>query len=463
MSKIDVLVAEIGSTTTVINAFDQVRYGHPLLVGQGMAATTVEQGDVNAGLNNAIRDLKRKIGDGLAWGEIYASSSAAGGLKMTVHGLAYSMTAKAGNEAALGAGAVVRLVTAGVLNKYDLNKIEQIKPNIILLAGGVDHGESDTALTNAHLIAGKLTEMNHFPPVVYAGNKVVAEEVADIFSKHKIRCIITDNVYPEIDQLNVEPSRKIIQTVFEENICEAPGMAKIRQMVGGRIMPTPGAVMQAAKLLYQDIGDLMVIDVGGATTDVHSVTEAPFKTNTVVAGAEPKAKRTVEGDLGVYINASNVIALAGVEKIRASFGEEYQNLIRPIPDSPQGVRLMQHLTEVAVVTAVSRHAGVLKPLFGQSGGRSLLLGKDLTSIKWIIGTGGALTRLPGGKELLEKVKCAKDHQELRPSLCAIPVIDRNYIMASAGVLSLHYPEAALRLIKDSITADGEIPDEKPEV
>ena len=463
MITVDVLVAEIGSTTTAINAFDQVESSRPLCIGQGMAATTAEQGNVNVGLNNAIVDLERQLGDSLSWGELYASSSAAGGLKMTVHGLAYNMTAKAGNEAALGAGAVVHLVTAGVLKRYDLKKLKEIRPNIILLAGGVDYGESDTALANAGLIARALKEINHFPPVVYAGNKAVAEEIADVFARHKIECINTENVYPEIDQLNVEPSRKIIQAVFEENICEAPGMARIRQMVKGRIMPTPGAVMQAAKLLYQDIGDLMVIDVGGATTDVHSVTEPPARGDTVVANVEPIAKRTVEGDLGVFINSPNVVMLAGDDKIRAGFGEDYQRLIKPIPDSPPGIKLMQYLTRVAIANAVSRHVGAIKPLYGQGSHRSLMIGKDLASVRWIIGTGGALSRLPGGEEMLKEVRRERNSKEMRPPNDAICLLDRHYIMASTGVLSLQYPATALRLIKDSLKLDGEISNAKPKI
>lgn len=449
MAEIDILVAEIGSTTTVINAFDKIHSDNPILVGQGMAPTTVDQGDVTIGLNGAIDDLKRKIGN-VAWKEMYASSSAAGGLKMTVHGLVYNMTARAGNEAALGAGAVVRLVTAGILKKNDLKKIKEIKPSIILLAGGVDYGEYETALTNAELIASMLNEIGISPPVVYAGNKVVQEEISDIFKEHNIRCIVTENVYPEIDVLNVEPCRKIIQKVFEENICEAPGMSKIRQMVKGYIMPTPGAVMEAAKLLYDVIGDLMVLDVGGATTDVHSITEGPERTNTVLAGVEPKAKRTVEGDLGVYVNSPNVIALVGVERIKEMFGDDYEKLIKPIPDSQNGIRLMQLLTEVAVETAVARHVGRLKPIYGQTGGRYLLTGKDLSNVKWIIGTGGALTGLPGGKEVLEKLRRKGDSKELLPSLDSEVLLDKRYIMAATGVLSRQYPDAALKLLENSL-------------
>ncbi|NLC63888.1 MAG: DNA mismatch repair protein MutL, partial [Thermoanaerobacterales bacterium] len=131
MKKVDVLVAEIGSTTTVVNAFYDFGSKQPKLLGQGIAATTVLDGDVTIGLENAVKDLEKKIKSTLKWDKIMASSSAAGGLKMTVHGLVYDMTAKAAKEAALGAGAVLHFVTAGILSDEDINQILKIMPNII--------------------------------------------------------------------------------------------------------------------------------------------------------------------------------------------------------------------------------------------------------------------------------------------------------------------------------------------
>jgi len=114
---IDVLVAEIGSTTTAVNAFTNIKTNNPRFLGQGYAQTTISEGDVTIGLNQAIEDLKQKLNaTSLTWQESFASSSAAGGLKMTVHGLVYDMTVKAAKEAALGAGANIHLISAGKLN-----------------------------------------------------------------------------------------------------------------------------------------------------------------------------------------------------------------------------------------------------------------------------------------------------------------------------------------------------------
>jgi hypothetical protein len=262
--KIDVLVAEIGSTTTVVNAFNNINSPDPVFLGQGQAPTSVLEGDVRIGLNSAIDDLAGSLNaQSIEYTEMIATSSAAGGLKMTVHGLVYDMTARAAKEAALGAGAIIHQVTAGKLRRTDLKKIEEIHPNIILLAGGVDYGERDTAIYNAELLAG----LNLPIPLIYAGNVENQEEIKLIFEGTNYKLYIVDNVYPKIDELNVEPTRKVIQDAFEEHIIHAPGMEHVRDLVNGPIIPTPGAVMESSKLLYEKIGDVMVLDVGGATTD----------------------------------------------------------------------------------------------------------------------------------------------------------------------------------------------------
>ncbi|WP_041424153.1 GlmL-related ornithine degradation protein [Thermosediminibacter oceani] len=446
--EVDVLVAEIGSTTTLVNAFKGLGTPCPEFVGQGLAPTTVLQGDVTVGLEGAVKDLEKRLGKAVKWKRMMATSSAAGGLKMTVHGLVYDMTAKAAKEAALGAGAVLHMMTAGFLSQSDLEKIRKIKPNIILLAGGVDYGEKKTVIENARKIAEHCPDI----PVIYAGNVAAREEVAEIFSG-KNRVFFVENVYPRIDELNVEPARRVIQQVFEEHIVVAPGMEKIRTMVDGPIVPTPGAVMMAALLLKEDIGDLIVVDVGGATTDVHSVTEGSEEINRILIAPEPAAKRTVEGDLGVYVNRYNVVEVLGFEEARKKFGDNLSHALEvqpPVPKNQDEVWLAEFLTEIAAVTAVNRHAGGIKHLYGPTGRYTVAEGKDLTGVKWIIGTGGALTRLPGGRRILEKIRSKTTGKKLLPGEDARVLIDRDYIMASTGVLSKEYPDDAIKLLKKSL-------------
>ena len=450
--KIDVLVAEIGSTTTVVNAFDHLESDSPVFLGQGQAPTSVKEGDVNIGLQAAIVDMKKNLhieNEKLEYTNMLATSSAAGGLRMTVHGLVYDMTVKAAKEAALGAGANIHLITAGKLSKVDMIKLDRIKPNIILIAGGVDYGERETALYNSELIAA--SDLNI--PVIYAGNIAVADDVKLIFeaySKEK-NLHIVPNVYPKIDILNIEPTREVIQDIFEEHITEAKGMEKIREMVNGPIIPTPGAVMKASKILKDEIGDLVTIDVGGATTDIHSVTEGTEKVNKILVEPEPVAKRTVEGDLGVFINKKNIVDIIKIEKLEKELNmssediEKFTDSDIAIPQTEEHKRFIERLTKEAVIVSINRHAGGYRTYFGGKT-NTLAFGKDLTAVKWIVGTGGALTRLTAREEILNSISQFNRADKLLPTAEAKILIDNDYIMASLGVLSSLNKEAAIKLL-----------------
>ena len=174
---------------------------------------------------------------------------------MTVHGLVHDMTVKAAQEAALGAGANLKLITASLLSDFDIKRLKALKPNIIMIAGGVDYGEAKTSLANSETISS--LKLN--TPVVYAGNSAVRDEVREIFRKHGQEefLFVTENVYPKIDSLNVEPARKIIHLF--ENISPRRRGWKSRNRLR-KIIPL-GAVMKAA--LHKTLGDLVCVDVGG--------------------------------------------------------------------------------------------------------------------------------------------------------------------------------------------------------
>ncbi|MBN2880249.1 MAG: glutamate mutase L [Clostridia bacterium] len=452
--KADVLVAEIGSTTTVVNAFNIKDKSE--FLGSGQSPTTVNEGDVNIGLKNAVDDLCKKLGaDKMQYDELLATSSAAGGLKMTVHGLVYDMTVRAAKEAALGAGANIHMITAGRLTRTDLEKIKQIRPNIMLLAGGVNYGERETAIYNAELIAGLHLDV----PVIYAGNVQNQDEIRLIFEGSKAKLYIVENVYPKIDQLNVEPARKVIQDVFEEHITHAPGMGRVRDMVNGNIIPTPAGVMEATKVIAEFLGDVVTVDVGGATTDIHSVTEGSEEISRQLISPEPHAKRTVEGDLGVYVNASNLIEMAGRDELKKALAvndEELDEIIAehmPIPITDIDKKFTEILTSTACKLAMQRHAGEFIELFSTAGKRTIAQGKDLTAVKYIIGTGGALTRLPGGYGILRGTLLMSKGLKLMPKDTAKVLLDADYIMASLGVLSKKYKEKSIELLKKSLRID----------
>lgn len=452
--KIDALVAEIGSTTTVINAFNNLETENPIFLGSGYSPTTVLEGDVTIGLNKAILELKTKLNvDKIEAKEIFASSSAAGGLKMSVHGLVYDMTVKAAKEAALGAGANIKMITSGLLDDFQIQEIKEEPLNIIMIAGGVDYGERTTAIENAKKIANLELSI----PVIYAGNIQNQKSIKKIFlnSNQSDYLYISKNVYPKIDFLEVDEPRKIIQDAFEKHIIHAPGMEKVKSFINESIIPTPGAVMEASILLEREIGDLLTIDVGGATTDIHSVTEGKTEIEKIMIAPEPFAKRTVEGDLGVYINKDNIIELITKKKLMKNLNNsehELETIIdnyRPIPINRQ-IPLTEELAKEAIIQAIERHSGRLVNMYTASGKMTYAEGKDLSNVKFIIATGGALTKLPNRVKIIKKALAKKSITILKPNDKAEVLIDKDYIMASLGVLSKKHPEAALKLLKKSL-------------
>ncbi|HEY5548329.1 MAG TPA: glutamate mutase L [Coriobacteriia bacterium] len=432
--RIDALVAEVGSTTTTVSAFDGLSSSSvtpPVLLGQGVAPTSVADGDVSIGVSAARADLESRLGP-LAPDVTLATSSAAGGLRMTVHGLTQRMTATAAREAALGAGAVVEYQTSGRLRDHDLQRIAAVQPSLILLAGGVEGGDSDTVLYNAR----RLTELEIRPIVVYGGNSRAADEARDILEPAGFRVRVTANVYPGVDELDIVPARAVIHDAFEEHITHAPGMERIAGFVTGHILPTPGAVLLAAELFAKAVGDLIVIDVGGATTDVHSITDGSPELAGMRTDPEPHSKRTVEGDLGTFISAEHVAALLA-PALRPD------PLPPAIPRTASEIEAAVLLARVAAVTAMQRHAGQLKHLYTPTGRQTVVQGRDLTACRIVIGTGGALTRLPEGESLLAGTLGHEGGGSLMPPHDARCVLDRDYVFACCGALSGYFEADAV--------------------
>ncbi len=427
----EILTIEIGSTITKANLFRLLPEGVFEHLAQAFAATTVDDGDVGIGVDRVMADLRASLSRDLDEAHVFVNSSAAGGLRMTVHGLTHSMTARAAREAALGAGAIVKLVTVGRLDDYDLEAVREVRPNIILLAGGVDYGEKAIVLANAR----KLASLGLKIPVIYAGNAVIRKPIQEIFGAAQIETLLADNVFPDVDVLNIEPVRRLIQEVFNRHIIHAPGMNRLGELTEHPILPTPGAVLKAAELFAEDLGDCLVFDVGGATTDVHSVSDGSREWAERMTEPEPRAKRTVEGDLGVYVNARNIIDQAD----ESDFSFRIDN-IRAMPQTQQEMELTRWLCTRAVETAIRRHAGVIMDVYTPTGKRQVVKGKDLTTVRWVIGTGGALTRIPGGKAILRSV-CTGPGKYLFPKPDATILMDRDYLFSAFGTLAETYPEA----------------------
>lgn len=427
---IQILTIEVGSTITKANGFHRSPQGFLVHAAQGFAQTSVAQGDVMTGVEQAMERLKHGSTPIDPNVEVFVNSSAAGGLRMTVHGLTYSMTARAAREAALGAGAIIKHVTAGLLDEFELKEIHEIHPNIILLAGGVDFGEKETVLENARRIAGLALKV----PVIYAGNRAVRRPVTEIFNNAGIELLIADNVFPEVDMLNVEPLRRIIHEVFNRHIIHAPGMSRLAELTPHSILPTPGAVLLASELFAEVLGDCLVFDVGGATTDVHSVTDGSQEWSMKLLEPEPRAKRTVEGDLGVYVNARNII-----EIVQDWESEDALADLQAIPKTEKQVELTHWLCTKAVEISARRHAAVVTDLYTPTGRKQVVKGKDLTAVKRVIGTGGALTKVEGGAEILRQI-CKGAGKHLLPPPGTPIILDDAYRFSALGTIAQRFPD-----------------------
>jgi uncharacterized protein (TIGR01319 family) len=372
-----------------------------------------------------LRELSG-IGEGEIKGAA-ACSSAAGGLKMVVTGLVPEYTTKAGNMAALGAGAKVSAAYSYELTSEELSEIDELKPDIALLTGGTDGGNRRTIIHNASALAASSVKN-----IVAAGNKSVADEIRAIFSGSGKNVLFTENVMPEFGVLNTEPVNRCIRELFISTITQAKGIDSVSELIGGVIMPTPAAVLEAVKLIAEGtdrvtgFGELMAVDVGGATTDVYSAANgAPTREGVFAPGMrEPYAKRTVEGDLGLYHSRDTLIKAAG--------GGEPDELT---------------LTRTAVSVAVSRHAGTLEQRVTGNGAIWVQRGKDLSGVKLLIGTGGPVVYSGNPATALTLVSDGVSLVPQSPKL----LLDREYILFAVGLLSQSEPDAAMGIVRKYLT------------
>ena len=447
--RVNCLVAEIGSTTTSINAF--YIGSNPQYLGKGVSNTTVDT-DVTIGLNKAIEDLNLNVDLEDSNIEVFASSSAAGGLKMTVSGLVYEMTVRAAKEAALNAGANIHYISAGDLDADDLKEIKRLKPSIVLVSGGTDYGEKNVAFNNLK----KIKSLTLDSPVIYAGNIANHHRIKETFSEAlKSRQLrIVENVYPRVDYMNIEPLRKEIYKTFEENIVHAPGMENIRALVSQSIIPTPGAVMESTILLSEIHGNVLTIDVGGATTDVHSLCEVSDEYKKYYEG-EAKEKRTVEGDLGVFVNHDSVLNTFEQRELLEELNisqSQFQTVLKNytyIPTSQLERDFVYLLTKKCVFSALDRHIGDLKKVYTSSGQKVIPEGKDLSQLNTIILTGGALIHLPNTENIIEEYINNRPNK-LLPKKSLRIVKDHSYLLSSLGTLAQKHKDVAKNLMTNYV-------------
>ena len=457
------LLIDFGSTYTKVRAVDLET---AQVLGAGQGPSTVES-DVTIGLEAGLADLEARLGGLPEFRYRLAASSAAGGLRMATVGLVKELTGEAARQAALGAGARLVGTFAYELTAGDVAEIEALAPDILLLAGGTDGGNKEVILANGALLADAALDC----PVIVAGNRNAAAEVERLLADAGKTAIMAENVMPEFGELNIEPARAAIRQVFIDRIVHAKGIDKAARMFDRVLMPTPAAVLEGARLLSEGtdgrdgLGPLLVIDVGGATTDVHSVASgASTRDDVVVHGLpEPLVKRTVEGDLGMRINAAAIVAAAGVDRVAADAGLEQEKVadlvsrlvgeVERLPETPDEVALDRALARTAVRLAAARHAGTVKTVYTQSGPVQVQRGKDLTEVAAVIGTGGVLAHGADAESILEAACAdAADPLSLRPRAPRL-LIDRDYLLFACGLLAEVEPKAAFDLARNGLDGD----------
>lgn len=432
------LLVDFGSTYTKVTA---VEAESARLLGTAQSYTTVEQ-DISLGLEKALSELKGQTGP-VEYIKRYACSSAAGGLRMIASGLVPSLTSEAAKRAALGAGAKVIKTYAYELTEDDAEEIAALVPDILLLCGGTDGGNSACALHNAEVIAAVPRDF----PVVIACNRACARKCAEMLTAAGREAIVTENVMPAFNSLNIEPCQKVIREVFLRRIIQAKGLSRMHELISGILMPTPAAVLQALTVLSEEVGELCAVDLGGATTDIYSITEGlPTKAGTVLRGLpEPYAKRTVEGDIGMRYSAHGVLEAVGIKRLcaNAEISEESMTQWLTRIGERKGILPQEEwerqadyaLAATAIEVGLARHAGEIEAVYTPMGLAYQQTGKDLTRVKQLLLTGGALIHTGKAEELARRAMSTPHYPSSLMPREAQPIVDRHYILSAMGLLS----------------------------
>lgn len=449
------LLIDFGSTYTKLRAVD---LESARVVGTAQGPSTVGS-DVTVGLDAALDNLASAMGKLPEFAHRLASSSAAGGLKMVTIGLVPELTAKAARLAALGAGAKLASTYAFELTDGDVKDIVDGAPDMVLLSGGTDGGNRKVIEHNA----GRLAESALACPIVVAGNRSAADDIERRLAAAGKTVIVTENVMPRHLELNIEPAREAIRQLFIRHIVHAKGIDKAQDRLDAVLMPTPAAVLKGARLLAEGSGDapglgpLVVVDIGGATTDVHSICDgAPSESGVVYHGLpEPFAKRTVEGDLGMRHTARHVVEAAGRDAFASAGGWSEPEIeamltaidadVERLPASAAERAFDAQLARTATRLSVTRHAGTHETVYAATGPVTMQRGKDLGDVATIIGTGGVLVHADDAGAILGAALASADAPlSLRPRAARL-MLDMDYALYACGLLAEAAPDAALAM------------------
>jgi uncharacterized protein (TIGR01319 family) len=467
-----ILATDCGSTTTKAILIEK-RGEEYRLVNRGEAPTTVEApfDDVTIGVLNATRELEDLTGRQLIQDgkiltpqidekrgvDLYLStSSAGGGLQMMVMGVVRQMSAESAQRAALGAGAIIMDVIAIDDGRKDYQKIQrlrELRPDIVLLSGGTDGGTITHLVELAELLIAadprpRFGTMNL--PVIFAGNKDARDEIRHLLGE-RFDLRIVDNLRPDLERENLGPAREAIHELFLEHVMQqAPGYSKLMTWTSADIMSTPNAVGKIMVTIAEQRGiNILGVDIGGATTDVFSVFDGNYT-------------RTVSANLGMSYSICNVMLEAGIHNIRRWLPfdiEEYEvrnrlrnKMIRPttIPQTYEDLLLEQAVAREALRLAFIHHKQLARGLKGVQQQRTIgealeqaETGKTLVQmmkLNMIVGSGGVLSHAPKRAQAALMMMDA-----YQPEGVTMLAVDSIFMMPQLGVLSTVHPEAAAQV------------------
>ncbi len=475
LDKINVILAtDCGSTTTkavLIQKIDDIYR----LTHRGEAPTTVEAPfeDVTRGVLNAIIEIEELSGikilnkdkilspskekQGI---DIFIStSSAGGGLQMMVSGVVKGMSGESAQRAALGAGAIVMDVLAsndGRLYHEKVKRIRQLRPDMILLSGGIDGGTINHVVELSEVLQAANPKprlgINYKLPVIYAGNKSATKMIKKRLDK-STDLICVDNIRPTLEEENLKPSRDKIHDLFMEHVmAQAPGYKKLMSWTNVPIMPTPGAVGEIIKkIASQNKTSVLGVDIGGATTDVFSV----FKN---------KFNRTVSANLGMSYSICNVLAETGIENVARWVPFQLNEMeltnriankmIRPttIPQTLKSLKIEQAIAREALSLSFKQHKefavdlkGVQKErtisdTFDQSNSGKTLV--NMIELDLLVGSGGVLSHAPRRSQSARMLI-----DSFLPEGLTKLAVDSIFMMPQLGVLSTIHKQAAIEVFE----------------
>ena len=425
------LLVDVGSTFTKVLVIDSAG----LVLGQAQGPTTIDT-DVLQGVQIAVSALPGRAVPPYAWA--LASSSAAGGLKMASVGLTASLSGRAGEMSVLGAGAKVVCTEHGLLDAASIARIEASTPHLVLLAGGIDGGNAEALLHNAN----RLCELNSPLGFIVAGNASAAEEAAALLANGGRDVQIVANVFPRPGEIQITATRESVRELFLRHITKAKGLNELMERLKTQCEPTPLAVSRAVSTLAEGDAPVVLVDLGGATTDVHSVGGQRVERRAVEVPT-PQVMRTVEGDLGMRWGAPGIAAAmsdTSRQRVQTTISCDFTAAANRRREEPSFLPLSEEdrsidsaLATAAITIAVERHAGQVVVKHRPWGDRYQVVGKDLRPTRLLIATGGAFRHVEHPVSIVETALAdiegvqAPEHPKI--------AIDTHYSLYAVGLLA----------------------------